>query len=208
MPTDSTAPALVRPVAVPHAGARFSPWAQAWRMARRDWRAGELTLLLFALVLAVAALASVGFLSDRMRQGLERDARQLIGADVLLVADQPFDAAFAAQAAAQGLSVAQTVTFPSMATVARPADRPNGGETAERADKPSSWLDGIEAVVRVLPRMVQRQLDRRRNIRFVAMVNALEAEFETAGDLRLTAGSWNQLRFEGDSQAADQSFIK
>lgn len=130
MPTDSaadsTAPALVRPVDLPHAGARFSPWAQAWRMARRDWRAGELTLLLFALVLAVAALASVGFLSDRMRQGLERDARQLIGADVLLVADQPFEPAFAAQAAAQGLNVAQTVTFPSMATVARPGGAANG----------------------------------------------------------------------------------
>ena len=68
---------------------RFSVWTQALRMLRRDWRAGELNLLLVALVLAVAALASVSFLADRMHAGLERDARQLIGADVLVVSDQP-----------------------------------------------------------------------------------------------------------------------
>ncbi|NUT14274.1 MAG: hypothetical protein HOQ33_07190, partial [Cupriavidus sp.] len=37
-------------------GGKFSAWRQALRMARRDWLAGELYLLLFALVLAVAAL--------------------------------------------------------------------------------------------------------------------------------------------------------
>ena len=46
---------------------------QSLRMTARDWRAGELTMLILALALAVAALASVGFLGDRMRQGLERD---------------------------------------------------------------------------------------------------------------------------------------
>ena len=39
---------------------------QAIRMTARDWRAGELTMLLLALVLAVAALSSVGFLADRL----------------------------------------------------------------------------------------------------------------------------------------------
>jgi hypothetical protein len=52
---------------------------QSWRMTVRDWRSGELTMLLLALVLAVAALSSVGFLADRMRLGLERDGRQMIG---------------------------------------------------------------------------------------------------------------------------------
>lgn len=96
-------------------------------MARRDWLAGELYLLLFALVLAVAALTSVGFLADRMRLGLERDARQMIAADVLLVSDHPFDAAFANHAAETGMAVAHTVSFPSMAT-ARRADAPAGAE--------------------------------------------------------------------------------
>ncbi|ABF07784.1 ABC transporter permease [Cupriavidus metallidurans] len=117
---------------------RFSAWRQALRMARRDWLAGELTLLLFALVLAVAALTSVGFLADRMRLGLERDARQMIAADVLLISDQPFDAAFAERAQRDGLRVAQTVTFPSMAT-ARVRGAP------EHAEAPSQ-LAALKAV--------------------------------------------------------------
>ena len=69
-------------------------------MTARDWRAGELTMLLLALVLAVAALASVGFLADRMHHGLERDARQMIAADFVVRADHPVDPAFAQEAAA------------------------------------------------------------------------------------------------------------
>jgi len=124
---------------VPHA--RFSAWGQALRMARRDWLAGELTLLLFALVLAVAALTSVGFLADRMRLGLERDARQMIAADVLLVADQPFDAAFTGRARQDGLQVAQTVTFPSMAT-ARVNGAPAHGEAPSQLAALKAVTDG------------------------------------------------------------------
>lgn len=83
-------------------------------MTLRDWRAGELTLLIAALVLAVAALTSVGFLADRLGQGLERDARQMIGADFVVRGDHPIDPAFAAEAHALGLATAQTAIFPSM----------------------------------------------------------------------------------------------
>ena len=55
---------------------------------RRDLRAGELNLLLVALVLAVASLTSVAFLTDRVGRALDRDANQLLGGDMLLVADQ------------------------------------------------------------------------------------------------------------------------
>ena len=106
-----------RPSSAPAPSGNFSALAHGWRMARRDWRAGELNLLLFAIVLAVAALTSVSFLSDRMRLGLERDARNLIGADVVIVADTPLDAAFAERARADGLQLARTAAFPSMATV-------------------------------------------------------------------------------------------
>ncbi|HWX10437.1 MAG TPA: hypothetical protein VNZ04_00315, partial [Trinickia sp.] len=54
---------------------------QALRMTARDWRAGEISMLAIALVLAVAALSSVAFLADRLQQGLERDARRMIAAD-------------------------------------------------------------------------------------------------------------------------------
>lgn len=85
------------------------------RMTRRDWRAGELRFLLLALIVAVAALSSVGFFVDRMRAGLTRDAHQLLGADLLVGADQTLDPAWLQQAQQQKLQTAQTVVFPSMA---------------------------------------------------------------------------------------------
>ncbi|WP_408419611.1 ABC transporter permease [Paraburkholderia fungorum] len=98
---------------------------QAIRMTARDWRAGELTMLLLALVLAVAALSSVGFLADRLHQGLERDARRMIAADFIVRADHPVDPQFAQQAKALGLNTASTAIFPSMinSTGAQPASR-------------------------------------------------------------------------------------
>jgi len=98
---------------------------QAIRMTARDWRAGELTMLLLALVLAVAALSSVGFLADRLHQGLERDARRMIAADFIVRADYPVDPQFAEKARALGLNTATTAIFPSMinSTGAQPAAR-------------------------------------------------------------------------------------
>ena len=86
----------------------------ALRMLRRDARAGELRLLVAALVVAVAALTAVGFFADRVRQALEREANQLLGADLLLTADHPWPPSVAAQAREHGLALAETRTFPSM----------------------------------------------------------------------------------------------
>lgn len=80
-------------------------------MTGRDWRAGELTLLMLALVLAVAALTSVGFLADRLHQGLERDARQMLGADFVVRGDHPVDPVFDREARALGLRVATTAIY-------------------------------------------------------------------------------------------------
>lgn len=93
-------------------------------MTARDWRAGELRLLMVAVFLAVSALTAVGFFADRLQKGLELNARQLIGGDVVVASDQPLPAEFAEQASADGLRVAHTATFPSMA---RAADAQGGG---------------------------------------------------------------------------------
>lgn len=89
----------------------------SFRMLRRDARAGELRLLAAALVVAVAALTAVGFFADRVRQSLEREANQLLGADLLLTADHPWPSAIAAEAQARGLRLVETRTFPSMVTL-------------------------------------------------------------------------------------------
>ena len=88
---------------------------QSFRMTARDWRAGELRFLLVALIIAVASLSAVGFFIDRMRSSLNRDAHQLLGADLLVNADQPVRAEWRAEAHKRGLVLADTVTFPSMA---------------------------------------------------------------------------------------------
>lgn len=87
------------------------------RGLRQDLRSKELKWLLIALTLSVSALTSVSFLADRMHRAFEFDARQLLAADLLLVADQPIPEQFIQEAAKQQLQTAQTIVFPSMATV-------------------------------------------------------------------------------------------
>lgn len=84
------------------------------RMLWRDLRAGELTLLVLALLLAVAALSSVGFLADRVELALKRDAVQLMGGDLLVTSDHPIPSGFVQKATAFGLRHTQTLTFNSM----------------------------------------------------------------------------------------------
>jgi putative ABC transport system permease protein len=87
----------------------------ALKMTARDWRAGQLRFLLIALTVAVAALSATGFFIDRLRSGLDRDAHQLLGADVVVSADLPVNPAWRAEAARRGLRMTDTVSFPSMA---------------------------------------------------------------------------------------------
>src|SRR4051794_6223042 len=105
----------------------------AWRQMLRDWRAGELRLLALALAIAVASVTSVGFFGDRVGQALARDAHQLMGADIVLVADHPWPKAIADRVRAAGPS-AEAVNFVSMAR--------HGGETQ---------LAGVKAVSDAYP---------------------------------------------------------
>ena len=88
---------------------------QSLRMLARDWRAGELRVLAAALVVAVAGITSVGFFADRIGRGLARDAHQLLGADLVLFSDHPFEPRFAQEIAALGLERSSGVNFVSMA---------------------------------------------------------------------------------------------
>jgi putative ABC transport system permease protein len=90
-------------------------WTQAWRTLWRDARAGELRLLVVAVALGVAALSSVSFLADRLNGGLQRDARQLLGGDVVVVSDQATPTHIVQRAKADGLQGVTTLSFPTMA---------------------------------------------------------------------------------------------
>jgi putative ABC transport system permease protein len=84
-------------------------------MLARDWRAGELRILALGLVVAVASVTSVGFFADRVRQSLTRDAHQLLGADLVMVADHPWAPAVRDEILRRGLSAAENTNFVSMA---------------------------------------------------------------------------------------------
>jgi putative ABC transport system permease protein len=103
---------------------RITFWRLGWRTLWRDLRSGDLRLLIVAVTLAVAALTAVGFFADRLKGGLQRDARQLLGGDAVVSSDNPTPAAFVEKARALGLSVVGTVGFPTMA---RASDDQGGG---------------------------------------------------------------------------------
>jgi len=99
-------------------------WQLGWRTLWRDLRSGDLRLLLLAVTLAVAALTAVGFFADRLKGGLQRDARQLLGGDAVVASDNPAPEAFAKQARALGLKVSTSLSFPTMARA--PEERGGG----------------------------------------------------------------------------------
>ena len=86
----------------------------AWRLLGRELRSGEMRLLVAALLVAVAAVTAVGFFTDRVRLALEQEAHQLLGGDLLLVADHPWPSTVRDEALKRGLQTAETVNFPSM----------------------------------------------------------------------------------------------
>jgi putative ABC transport system permease protein len=89
-------------------------WPLGWRTLWRDLRAGELRLLIVAVTLAVAALTAVGFFADRLKGGLTRDARQLLGGDAVVASDNPTPQAFIDKARSLGLKTVATLGFPTM----------------------------------------------------------------------------------------------
>lgn len=91
-----------------------SSFRLGWSALRRDWHSGELRLLLLALVVAVAAVTSVGFLADRVSRALERDSAQMLGADMAVQSRSVIPSSFTEQAATLGLQTADTAQFPSM----------------------------------------------------------------------------------------------
>ena len=112
--------------------------ALALRMLARDWRAGELRVLALALLIAVGSVTSVSFFADRVRQGLNREAHQLLGGDLLLLGDQPWNAAMVSEIPRRGLAVAQSTNFISMVQ--------SGPQ-----DSPRSLLAGVKAVTESYP---------------------------------------------------------
>ena len=76
------------------------------RMLSREWRSGELGVLLLALTVAVAALTGVGFLVSRISAAVSMQAGQVLAADIRLESPQPIDPALIDRARKSGIRTA------------------------------------------------------------------------------------------------------
>lgn len=90
----------------------------ALRLLARDWRAGELRVLMLALLVAVTCVTSVAFFTDRINQALQQQAGELLGGDLRLVADHPLPPAWKSKAKQMQLAAAETRGFRSMVLAA------------------------------------------------------------------------------------------
>ncbi len=86
----------------------------ALRLLRRDWRAGELRVLVAGLILAVGSVGTVGFFADRVKGALTTQANLLLGADIMISGDRPLPATFVDDASRRGLETTPVIRFNSM----------------------------------------------------------------------------------------------
>jgi putative ABC transport system permease protein len=80
----------------------------AARMLTREWRSGELGVLLLALTVAVAALTGVGFLVGRISAAVALQASEVLAADIRLGSPQPLRDTYFQEAAGRGLRSARS----------------------------------------------------------------------------------------------------
>jgi putative ABC transport system permease protein len=86
----------------------------AWTQTLSLWRAGALRVLVFALVLAVAAITAVGFFTQRVETALNQQGSLLLGGDIAISSDHPIADTFEKSAISQGIHTVKTYEFASM----------------------------------------------------------------------------------------------
>ena len=86
----------------------------ALKLLWRDWRAGELTLLLASLVIAVSTVTTVSLFVDRLQQALLTESATFLAADKVISSDEPIDTEIVDYATSLGLRTSETLGFLSM----------------------------------------------------------------------------------------------
>lgn len=89
-------------------------WRLAMRSLKRDLRAADVRALFIALVLAVAASTMIAFFLDRLERGLERQASQMLGGDLMLEQRDPFSEELRATLENAGFTLSDQVDLVSM----------------------------------------------------------------------------------------------
>lgn len=86
----------------------------ALRLLGREWKSGELGVLLLALTVAVSALTGVGFLVNRIGQAVDAQATEVLAADLRVEAPRALPERYREEARRRGLASARTTSILSM----------------------------------------------------------------------------------------------
>lgn len=86
----------------------------AIRLLKRDGRSGELTLLVLALLIAVAAASTIALFADRLQRTMTVQAAEFLAGDLVLASSQPIADDWRKQAADLDISASQTTEFSSV----------------------------------------------------------------------------------------------
>lgn len=86
----------------------------ALKIVARDWRSGELTILMAALLIAVASSTAVNLLGDRLARTMNLQAAEFLAADLVVGGHHQPSETWRRQASAHGLRVAGTTEFSSV----------------------------------------------------------------------------------------------
>lgn len=86
----------------------------ALRLLKRDGRSGELTLLVLALLIAVAGATSISLFVDRLQRTLAIQAAEFLAGDLVLTGSTPVSDSWLHQAETLGLAQSQTTEFSSV----------------------------------------------------------------------------------------------
>lgn len=86
----------------------------AFKLVRRDWRTGELSILVAALVIAVAGATAVSLLGHRLTRTMTNQAAEFLAADLAVGGHAPVPAEWAEEAEKIGIKQAETVEFASV----------------------------------------------------------------------------------------------
>lgn len=84
------------------------------RMLARDWRGGELGILLTALVLAVTMVSGISGFASALQAALRQESHSFLAADVAVRDTRPLPDGWVMEAREAGLAVAETISFSSM----------------------------------------------------------------------------------------------
>lgn len=86
----------------------------ALKQLAREWKAGELYILVAALLIAVSSHTAIGFFTDRIEKAMDLKSRDLLGGDLIIQSPEAVPAVWLEAAENQSLKIAQTLQFSSV----------------------------------------------------------------------------------------------